>query len=65
MGPDIKDYEVTFLPVDEYGFVDPQGLREAIRPETILVSIMHANNEIGTIEPIPEIAAVCREIKAA
>lgn len=55
------DYEVTFLPVDEYGLVDPETLREAIRPETILVSIMHANNEIGTIEPIPEIAAVCRE----
>ena len=55
------DYEVTFLPVDEYGLVDPESLREAIRPETILVSIMHANNEIGTIEPIPEIAAVCRE----
>lgn len=55
------DFEVTFLPVDEYGLVDPERLYEAIRPETILVSIMHANNEIGTIEPISEIAAVCRE----
>jgi len=55
------DYEVTFLPVDKYGLVDPGRLREAIRPETILVSIMHANNEIGSIEPTPELAAVCRE----
>ncbi|MEE8430684.1 MAG: cysteine desulfurase family protein [Candidatus Desulfatibia sp.] len=55
------DFEVTFLPVDEDGLVDPERLSEAIRPETILVSIMHANNEIGTIEPISEIAAVCRE----
>ncbi len=55
------DFEVTFLPVDEYGLVDPERLSEAITPETILVSIMHANNEIGTIEPISKIAAVCRE----
>jgi cysteine desulfurase len=55
------DFEVTFLPVDEYGLVDPGRLSEAITPETILVSIMHANNEIGTIEPVSEIAAVCRE----
>jgi len=55
------DFEVTFLPVDEYGLVDPERLSEAITSETILVSIMHANNEIGTIEPVSEIAAVCRE----
>jgi len=55
------DFEVTFLPVDEYGLVDPERLTEAIRPETIIVSIMHANNEIGTIEPIPELSAICRE----
>jgi len=55
------DFEVTFLPVDEYGLVDPERLREAIRPETILVSIMHANNEIGTIEPISELAVICQE----
>ncbi len=55
------DFEVTFLPVDEYGLVDPGRLSEAITPETILISIMHANNEIGTIEPVSEIAAVCRE----
>jgi len=55
------DYEVTFLPVDKYGLVDPERLREVIRPETVLVSIMHANNEIGTVEPISEVASICRE----
>ncbi len=55
------DFETTFLPVDEYGCVDPARLAKVIRPETILVSIMHANNEIGTIEPISELAALCRE----
>jgi len=55
------DYEVTFLPVNKYGLVDPERLRDAIRPETVLVSIMHANNEIGTIEPITELSAICRE----
>ncbi len=55
------DFEVTFLPVDEYGLVDQQRLSQAMRPETILVSIMHANNEIGTIEPISELSAICRE----
>ncbi len=53
--------DVTYLPVDEYGLVTPEQVREAIRPDTILVSIMFANNEIGTIMPIPEIAAVCHE----
>jgi len=55
------DFEATFLPVDEYGLVDPERLVKVIRPETILVSIMHANNEIGTIEPISELAAICKE----
>lgn len=55
------DYEVTFLPVDEYGLVDPTRLASAIRPETVLVSIMHGNNEIGTIEPISELTEICRE----
>ena len=55
------DFEVTFLQVDEYGVVDPERLGEVITPETILVSIMHANNEIGTIEPISELASICRE----
>ncbi len=55
------DFEVTFLPVDEYGLVDPERLRGAIRPETILLSVMHANNEIGTIEPIAELSTICHE----
>jgi cysteine desulfurase len=55
------DFEATFLPVDPKGLVDPERLAKVIRPETILVSIMHANTEIGTIEPISELAAICRE----
>jgi cysteine desulfurase len=55
------DFEVTFLQVDQYGIVDPERLRSAITPETVLVSIMHANNEIGTLEPIAELASICRE----
>ena len=53
--------EVTYLPVDEYGRVSVEDLRNSIRPDTILVSIMFANNEIGTIMPVKEIGAVCRE----
>lgn len=55
------DFEATFLPVDEHGYVDPARVVKVIRPETILVSVMHANNEIGTVEPISELAAVCKE----
>ena len=54
-------FEVTYLPVDGYGLVDPEELRRAIRHETILVTIMHANNEIGTIEPIEELSSIARE----
>ena len=54
-------YEVTYLDVDEYGLVDPKKLEAAIRPDTILVSIMYANNEIGTIEPIKEIGEICHK----
>lgn len=53
------DTEVTFLPVSEYGLVDPERLAQAITPETLLVSIMHGNNEIGTLQPITELAALC------
>jgi cysteine desulfurase len=52
---------VTYLPVDSTGRMDPDDLRRAIRPETILVSVMHANNEVGTIEPIEECARIARE----
>ena len=56
-----EGFEVTYLPVDEYGLVTPEQLEAAIRPDTVLVSVMYANNEIGTIEPIPELAAVARK----
>lgn len=56
-----QGFEVTFLSVDRYGMVDPDDLKKAITKKTILVSIMHANNEIGTIEPIEEIGRVCKE----
>ena len=54
-------FEVTYLPVDEYGKISLDDLKAAIRPETILVSVMFANNEIGTVEPIKEIGAICHE----
>jgi cysteine desulfurase len=53
--------EVTWLPVDATGRVDPDDLRRAITADTILVSIMHANNEVGTIQPIEDCAAIARE----
>ena len=56
-----EGFTVTYLPVDEYGLVTPEQVEAAITPETILVSIMMANNEIGTIEPIAEIGAVCKK----
>jgi len=56
-----EGFEVTYLPVDEKGFVNPKDLAEAIRPDTTLVSIMLANNEIGTIQPIKELAAIAKE----
>ena len=55
-------FQVTYLGVDEYGRVDPEAVQAAVRPDTAVVSIMYANNEIGTVEPITEIA---RAIKAA
>lgn len=57
-----KGYEVTYLPVDEDGLVSPQEVKDAIRDDTILVSIMFANNEIGTIQPIAEIGEVCKNM---
>ena len=56
-----EGFEVTFIPVDREGRIDPEQVRAAIRPETGLVSIMFANNEIGTIYPIKEIGAICRQ----
>ncbi|HBM81946.1 MAG: cysteine desulfurase NifS [Clostridiales bacterium] len=56
-----QGFEVTYLPVDEYGLVNIEDLKKAITDKTILVSVMFANNEIGTIEPILEIGKICRE----
>ncbi len=56
-------FEVTYLDVDKEGFVNVDELKDAIKENTILVSVMFANNEIGTIEPIKEIGAICREKK--
>lgn len=53
--------EVTYVPVSPAGMVDPDEVRRALRPDTVLISIMHANNELGTVQPIAEIAAVARE----
>ncbi len=55
-----EGFEVTYLPVDHDGLVTPEQLEAAIRPDTVLVSIMYANNEVGTIEPIPALAAVAK-----
>jgi len=53
--------QVTVLPVDRFGRVDPDNVRRSITPRTILITVMHANNEVGTIQPIPEISAIVRE----
>ena len=58
-----QGYEITYIPVDDSGLVNPADVSKAIRPDTILVTIMMANNEIGTIQPIKEIAAICKENK--
>ncbi len=54
-------FKITYLPVDKYGLVDPDQVKKAITDKTILISIMHANNEIGTIQPIAEISKIARE----
>lgn len=55
------DFEVTYVPVDQYGLVDPAEVERAITDQTILISIMYANHEVGTIEPVAEIGALARE----
>ena len=54
-------YEITYLPVDNFGKVNPENVEKAIRPDTALITIMHANNEVGTIQPISEIATIAKK----
>src|SRR6185436_2935788 len=56
-----QGFEVTYLPVDEHALVDPGDVKRALRPDTIAVSVMHANSEVGTIQPILEIGRITRE----
>jgi cysteine desulfurase len=56
-----RGFEVTYLPVDNHGLVSPDDVKKAVRKDTILISIMHANNEIGTIEPVEEIGKIAKE----
>lgn len=56
-----QGFTVTYLPVDRTGRIDPEAVRRAVTPETILISIMHANNEVGTIQPLEEIGSIARE----
>jgi len=56
-----QGFSITYLPVDGYGMVDPSGVKKAITVKTILISVMHANNEVGTVEPIAEIGNIARE----
>ena len=56
-----RGFRITYLPVDEYGLVDPHDVKKAITDKTTLISVMHANNEMGTIEPIAEIGKVAKE----
>jgi len=56
-----RGFRITYVPVDEYGLVDPSDVKKAITGDTILISVMHANNEMGTIEPIAEIGKIAKE----
>lgn len=55
-----EGYRISYLPVDAYGLVDPAAVEESVTPQTILITVMHANNEVGTIQPIAAIAAIAR-----
>ena len=56
-----KGFSVSFLPVDKSGFVNPKDIKNAVTPHTILISVMHANNEVGTIQPIEEISEIAHK----
>jgi cysteine desulfurase len=56
-----QGFEVTYVPVDEFGMIDPGDVKRAIRPDTAAITVMHANSEVGTIQPIAAIGAIARE----
>lgn len=56
-----QGFDITYIDVDEQGFIDPDHIREAITNQTILVSVQHANHEVGTIQPVQEIARICQD----
>jgi cysteine desulfurase len=56
-----RGFKISYLPVDEYGLVDPRDVKKAITNKTILISVMHANNEVGTVEPVEAIGKIARE----
>jgi cysteine desulfurase len=56
-----RGFKVTYLPVDSFGMVSPDDVKKAVTPQTILVSVMHANNEVGTVQPLKEISKIARE----
>lgn len=56
-----QGFEITKIPVDKFGYANPEDVKNAIKPATVLVSIMHASNEIGTVQPIAEIGKICRQ----
>ena len=60
---ELRGFEVTYLPVNDKGLVDIDSFRSAIRPETIMASVMHVNNEIGVVQPLKELGKICRENK--
>ena len=58
-----QGFDVTYLPVQTNGIVDLEQLKQAIRPDTLVVSVIHVNNEIGVVQPLKEIGQICRENK--
>ncbi|MFH1594609.1 MAG: cysteine desulfurase NifS [Candidatus Omnitrophota bacterium] len=56
-----EGFSITYIPVDRFGMVDPEDVKKAIRKDTILITVMHANNEVGTIEPVSDIGRIARE----
>ena len=58
-----RDFEVTYLPVDQFGMVKVSDVEKAVTPRTILITIMHANNEVGTVQPVEKISELARRTR--